>query len=245
MKRAKKVTRVREAPLIVVRELVKTFHVGDVQVRALRGVSFEVASGEFAAITGRSGSGKSTLLYQLGALDHPTAGEVRIGGIDITRISGRERTSFRLDKLGYVFQDYALLPELTAVENVMVPLMMQGHSMYAARQRSVAALDRVRLADRLENRPAQLSGGQQQRVAIARAIAHEPQILFADEPTANLDSETSEAILNVFLELNQAGQTILMVTHEKEYASLTERVITLADGEIISDKRPKRVQSSV
>ncbi|MBP9669354.1 MAG: ABC transporter ATP-binding protein [Candidatus Pacebacteria bacterium] len=243
MTRKKKAHIPKEVPLIEVRGLTKTFHVGDAEVRALRDVSFCMHVGEFAAVTGRSGSGKSTLLYQMGALDHPTSGEVIIDGVDITRISGKQRTHFRLDKLGYVFQDYALLPELTATENVMVPLLMQGATMVAATGKAREALARVGLADRLENRPAQLSGGQQQRVAIARAIAHEPKILFADEPTANLDTETSETILDLFIELNTYGQTILMVTHEKEYASLTERVITLADGEIISDKVPKKVQS--
>ncbi len=243
MATAKKTTRTHEPPLIEVCSLTKTFHVGDAEVRALRAVSFTVRAGEFVAITGRSGSGKSTLLYQMGALDHPTSGEVMVDGVDITRISGKRRTAFRLDKLGYVFQDYALLPELTATENVMVQLMMQGSTIDGARRTSAEALARVGLGDRLENRPAQLSGGQQQRVAIARAIAHEPKILFADEPTANLDSETSDTILDLFIELNRLGQTILMVTHEKEYATLTGRVITLADGEIVSDRSPKRVQS--
>ncbi len=245
MTKAKKRVSTQVSPLIAVCSLTKTFHVGDAEVRALRGVSFTVREGEFVAITGRSGSGKSTLLYQLGALDHPTSGEVIIDGVDITRISGKRRTAFRLDKLGYVFQDYALLPELTATENVMVPLMMQGVSTDGARRKSAEALQRVGLGDRLLNRPSQLSGGQQQRVAIARAIAHEPKILFADEPTANLDSETSETILDLFIELNRFGQTILMVTHEKEYASITGRVIMLADGEMVSDKSPKRVQSRV
>lgn len=225
--------------MILVENVARIFHTGEADVHALRGVSFSIASGEFVAITGRSGSGKSTLMYQMSALDYPTSGSVQLNGIDITRLDGKARSDLRLNMLGYVFQDYALLPELTAVENVMLPLLMQGLSRREAHAQSAAALVRVGLGDRLDNRPGQLSGGQQQRVSIARAIAHDPQIIFADEPTANLDSETSKTVLDIFLELHKKGQTIIMVTHEDEYASLATRRIHLSDGEIVTDTTKK------
>lgn len=225
--------------MISAHSLTRVFRTGDADVHALRGVSFEIASGEFIAITGRSGSGKSTLMYQLSALDYPTSGTVFLNGIDITTLDGKRRSELRLNLLGYVFQDYALLPELTALENVMVPLLMQGLSARPAREKSAVALSRVGLSDRLDNRPGQLSGGQQQRVSIARAIAHDPAIIFADEPTANLDSDTSKTVLDIFLDLHTKGQTIVMVTHEDEYASLAGRRIELSDGEIVYDRLGK------
>lgn len=223
--------------MITVQNLSRIFHVGDAEIRALNQVDVHINTGEFISVTGRSGSGKSTLLYQMSALDRPTSGTVLIEGTDITVLTSRERTAFRLNTLGFVFQDYALLPELTALENVMVPLLMQGYSFAEARQKSTAAIAQVDLLDRIDNRPTQLSGGQQQRVSIARAIAHEPKILFADEPTANLDSETSKHVLDIFLSLNKKGQTIIMVTHEKDYAALATRTLELSDGEIVSDRR--------
>jgi len=226
--------------MITVHNLVKTYSSAAGDVRALKGVSFEVARGEFFAITGRSGSGKSTLLYQLGLLDNPTAGRIHIDGVNILELSPQERTAFRLHELGYIFQDYAVLPILTATENVMVPLLMQGLSAEEAGIKARAALEAVGLAGQLHNLPSQLSGGEQQRVSIARAIAHAPKIIFADEPTANLDSETSRAVLEVFLALHRQGQTMVMVTHEDEYAALADRVITLSDGEIAADVRNKK-----
>lgn len=225
--------------MIVVDSLTRVFHTGEADVYALRTVSFAVNEGEFVAITGRSGSGKSTLMYQMSALDYPTSGSVTIGNADITKLGNRERTDLRLNLFGYVFQDYALLPELTALENVMVPLLMQGLSHAEARGKAARSLERVMLGDRLHNRPGQLSGGQQQRVSIARAIAHDPHIIFADEPTANLDSETSKTVLEIFMDLHKKGQTILMVTHENEYAKLAKRRIELSDGEIVADKRKR------
>lgn len=224
-------------PIIEVKNLKKTFQNGDATIRAVDDVSFTVMEGEFVAITGRSGSGKSTLLYQLGLLDTPTDGMIVIAGTDVSLLSQETRTQFRLSDLGYVFQDYANLPSLTAIENVMLPLLMQGYSEEEAHRKAKHALKRVGLEDRLDNLPSQLSGGQQQRVAIARAIGHDPKILFADEPTANLDSETSETVLKAFLDLHAEGQTILMVTHEPEYAELTERIMVLADGKLVSDKK--------
>lgn len=221
--------------MLIVEKLFKTFKSGEGEVHAVDGVSFAVPAGQFVAITGKSGSGKSTLLYQLGLLDHPTSGRIVIDGVEVTGLESDKRTGIRLHDLGYIFQDYAILPTLTSLENVMVPLLMQGLSDTEARKRAIVALSRVGLGDRLNNLPGQLSGGQQQRVAIARAIGHNPKIIFADEPTANLDSETSKTVLDVFLELNKEGQTIIMVTHEPEYAALTHRIITLGDGKLISD----------
>ncbi len=215
--------------------LLKKFESGDSELIALKSLSFQIEQGQFVAITGRSGSGKSTLLYQLGLLDQPTGGQVFVDGIDATALSNEERTTMRLRELGYIFQDYALIPELTAAENVMIPLLMQGMTPGDAEMKANLSLERIGLAGKYGNLPSQLSGGQQQRVSIARAIAHNPKIIFADEPTANLDSETSEVVLKTFIELNKEGQTIVMVTHEPEYAKLTHRTITLADGEIISD----------
>lgn len=226
--------------MIHVENLSKIFASGDAEIRAVDAVSFDIPEGQFVAITGRSGSGKSTLLYQLGLLDHPTSGTITIDGIDITTLSEKEQTSLRLHALGYIFQDYAILPSLTALENVMVPLLMQGISESDARHKAELALKRVGLGDRMHNVPGALSGGQQQRVSIARAIGHNPKIVFADEPTANLDSETSRTVLQAFLDLNKEGQTIIMVTHEPEYADLTDRIITLADGKIVGDHMNKR-----
>lgn len=221
--------------MIKVNHLCKTFKSGEDTIHAVEDVSFSVPEGQFVSITGKSGSGKSTMLYQLGLLDTPTSGEIFIDGVEVVGLSEKERTILRLQTLGYIFQDYAILPTLTARENVMVPLLMQGYSHKKAEEKANFALERVGLLDRCNNLPSELSGGQQQRVSIARAIAHGPKIMFADEPTANLDSDTSETVLNTFLELNRAGQTIIMVTHEPEYAALTDRTIMLGDGKLISD----------
>ena len=216
--------------IIEVKNLIKSFKSGEEELRVLKGISLEVNKGEFISITGRSGSGKSTLLYQLGLLDHPNSGEILIDGVDVTKLDHDERTRFRLEELGYVFQDYALVPELTAIENVAIPIMMQGKPKKEAFRISEGALERVGLKERLNNLPSKLSGGEQQRVSIARAIAHNPKIIFADEPTANLDSETADTVLETFLDLHKQGQTIVMVTHEPEYARLTDRILKLADG---------------
>jgi putative ABC transport system ATP-binding protein len=221
--------------MLEVKNLTKIFHSGDAKIVALDHLTFTVPEGQFLTITGRSGSGKSTLLYQLGLLDIPTDGEVYIDGRDMVPVSENARTDVRLNELGYIFQDYAVLPSLTSLENVVVPLLMQGYAERTAYAKAKKALERVGLGDRLDNLPSQLSGGQQQRVAIARAIAHDPKIIFADEPTANLDSETSDQVVEVFLDLNKEGQTIIMVTHEPEYAKLAHRTITMADGKMVSD----------
>ncbi len=221
--------------MLEVKNLTKAFKSGEDRILAVNDLSFQVPAGQFLTVTGKSGSGKSTLLYQLGLLDIPTSGEVIIDGKDLVPVSEKERTTIRLNDLGYIFQDYAILPSLSALENTMLPLLMQGYEYKTAESKARKALDRVGLKDRENNLPSELSGGQQQRVSIARAIAHNPKIIFADEPTANLDTETSEQVMKVFVDLNKEGQTIIMVTHESEYAHLAHRTIVMADGKIIKD----------
>jgi putative ABC transport system ATP-binding protein len=223
--------------MISIKHLNKTFSSGTAPVHALADVSLDIASGEYTIITGRSGAGKSTLLYHMGLLDTPTSGIIEIDDIRTETMSEKERTAFRLTRLGYVFQSYALLPELTALENVLVPLLMEGRAFSDAREIAEKALARMDLSERVHNLPSQLSGGQQQRVAIARAISNNPSILFADEPTANLDSETAAAVMDAFHELHEAGQTILMVTHELDLIPEAGRIITLSDGKVESDTR--------
>jgi putative ABC transport system ATP-binding protein len=219
--------------MIETRGLIKEFKNGDVVTRVLKGIDFTAKEGEFIAIMGRSGAGKSTFLYQMSLLDDPTGGEIIIDGHDTHSMSAKEKMRFRLSKFGYVFQDYALLPELTAIENVALPLLMQGDSKKNAYRKSQKALERAGLSHRLNNLPSQLSGGEQQRVSIVRAMAHEPQVLFADEPTANLDNDSSKMIMEMFKELHGEGQTIIMVTHEEQYAKLAERIVRIDDGQIV------------
>ena len=219
--------------MIVVNNLVKTYP-GKVPTPALRGVSFTIPDGEFVSLTGRSGSGKSTLLHQMGLLDKPTSGTITINDVDIEALSDTQKAAFRLGTLGYVFQEYALVAEFTALENVMLPAIARSESYTEHRTRAEELLGLVGLSDRLHYYPSELSGGQQQRVAIARALINRPRILFADEPTANLDTISSRTVLDIFLRLNKEEKlTIVMVTHEPEYAKLAHRTIELLDGQII------------
>ena len=220
--------------MIKTRHLVKTFRDGDTETRVLKGVDFHARSGEFIAIMGRSGAGKSTFLYQMSLLDDPSEGEIVIDGRDTHTMSAEEKTAFRLTRCGYVFQDYALLPELTAEENVVLSLLMQSIPSADAYATAHDALARVRMSHRLHSLPSRLSGGEQQRVSIARAIAHKPAILFADEPTANLDNESSSAVMDIFQGLHALGQTLIMVTHEEQYAHRAGRIVHMDDGMIVS-----------
>ena len=225
--------------IIEIKNLTKTFINGKLETKVLKGIDLSVREGEFIAIMGKPGAGKSTLRYQLSLLDEPTTGELIVDGVNVLELSNKDKTKFRLDKLGYVFQDYALVPELTAGENIMVPLLMKGFSLGESRRKSLKALSDVGLGEKENNRPSQLSGGEQQRVSIARAICEDPKILFADEPTANLDSASGTHIIEVLRDINKGGQTIVMVTHEKEYTLYCDRIINLADGKIVSEEKLK------
>lgn len=222
--------------MITTKNITRTYKNGDVETTVLKGINFSVQDGEFVSIMGRSGAGKSTLMYQMSLLDTPTSGDVLIDNVNTAHLSSMEKSNIRLRTFGYVFQDYALLPELSAIENVALPLLMQGLSHRAALISAEAALIRVDLGKRLTNLPSQLSGGEQQRVSIARAVAHKPKVLFADEPTANLDRDSSDVVMNIFSSLHSGGQTIIMVTHEEEFAKNAERLIIMDDGKIISEK---------
>src|SRR3989344_4958812 len=227
--------------MISVKNLQKIYKTKDVETPVLRGIDLEVPAGEFLGIMGKSGAGKSTLMYQIGLLDHPTSGEIILNDINTEKLTTEERTNLRLGMLGYVFQDYALIPELTASENVMIPLLMQGKSMTEAKKISENMLERVGLAHRILNKPSQLSGGEQQRVSIARAMAHSPKILFADEPTANLDTVSGNSIIELFKEIHSKGQTIVMVTHEEEYSKYCDRIVYLEDGKIVREHKQKPI----
>ena len=222
--------------VLEVKKLVKSFRDGTQKTLVLKGIDFSIDQGEFVSITGASGTGKSTLVYLLGLLDVPTSGEVFVGGVAGSDLSIREKTSYRLKTFGFVFQDYALLPEMRAWENVALPIIMRGTSIREARERSAAALSRLGMADRVDYFPSQLSGGESQRVSIARAVVHGPTVLFADEPTANLDSERSRQVIDVFHTLHRSGQTVVMVTHELLYAEEASRMLVLEDGVVGSDK---------
>ncbi|MEM8864028.1 MAG: ABC transporter ATP-binding protein [Planctomycetota bacterium] len=225
---------------VSVRDLAKQYQLGGSVVHALRGVSFDVPIGDYVSIMGPSGSGKSTLLNLLGCLDRPTSGDFFLGEDNVASLSDDQLAEIRSTRLGMVFQSFNLLPALSVVENIELPLYYSGRLGRESRERCEHLADRVGLANRMDHRPNQLSGGQQQRVAIARSLANDPQFILADEPTGNLDSKTTAEILDLLCSLNEEGRTLVMVTHEDEVAERTRRILRLRDGELISDKRLDR-----
>ncbi|REJ82706.1 MAG: ABC transporter ATP-binding protein [Acidobacteria bacterium] len=226
-------------PLIQVRDLHKIYQVGSEEVRALDGVDLDVEHGEYVAIMGASGSGKSTLMNLLGCLDTPTSGSYSLGGVAVQELDDDELATIRNEQIGFVFQTFNLLARTTALDNVELPLVYSGLSRGERRELAARALERVGLADRRSHRSNELSGGQRQRVAIARALVNQPSILLADEPTGNLDSATSAEIMELFDELNRAGNTVVLVTHEDDIAEHARRVVTMRDGRIQSDERTR------
>ncbi len=228
--------------LIETTNLHKIYRMGDVEVRALRGVSIAIEAGDYLAIMGPSGSGKSTLMNLLGCLDTPTSGTYRLGGEDVSSLGADRLAAVRSQQIGFVFQQFNLLPRATALQNVELPLVYTGAK--NRHELALRSLERAGLGDRAHHRPTELSGGEQQRVAMARALVNNPSIVLADEPTGNLDSHTGEEILNVFDELNAEGITMIMVTHDLQVADHCKRTIQLVDGEIISDKQNHEVRGT-
>lgn len=223
--------------LIELRDVEKVYRMGDVEVRALNGVSLDIERGEYVAIMGASGSGKSTLMNLLGCLDTPSAGSYLLNGTEVQGRSDHELAAIRNKEIGFVFQTFNLLARTSALANVELPLIYSGISRGERRKRALEALTRVGLEDRVSHQPNELSGGQRQRVAIARALVNRPSILLADEPTGNLDSATSEEIMALFDELRAAGNTVILVTHERDIAEHAERQVVLRDGKVVSDSR--------
>ena len=233
-----------QAAMIQLETVTKVYRMGNVQVHALRGVSLRVDEGEFVAIMGASGSGKSTLMNVIGCLDLPTTGRYLLDGVDVRRLNENQLAVIRNRKIGFVFQSFNLIPRSTAIHNVEMPLIYAGFS-NGRRQRALAALEAVGLADRARHQPSELSGGQQQRVAIARALVTEPAILLADEPTGNLDSESSVEIMRLLVDLNDQGRTVVLITHENEIAAFAKRVVRLKDGLVLEDRvQDRRVEVS-
>ena len=228
-------------PVARLHNLVKNYYLESVVVQALRGVTLSFDEGDFVALMGPSGSGKSTLLNLLGCLDRPTDGQYFLGEEDVSEMDDDHLSEVRSRYIGFIFQSYNLLAQYTVVENIEVPLLYQGCKLNdETRQRCIRLAGMVGLGDRLDHRPMQLSGGQQQRVAIARALVNDPQVILADEPTGNLDSKTSDEIMNLLTELNRAGKTIIMVTHENDIAAWARRVVRMRDGHVESDVRNDR-----
>jgi putative ABC transport system ATP-binding protein len=229
--------------LIEARELVKVYEMGDQTVHALRGVSLDIDGGEFVAIMGASGSGKSTLMNMFGCLDRPTSGSLKLAGDPVESLSGDQLAAIRNRRIGFVFQQFNLLPRTSARENVELPMVYANVKPDERARRALEALARVGLAERAEHTPAELSGGQQQRVAIARALVNKPQLILADEPTGALDTQTSEDIMRLLTELNEQGMTIVLVTHEHDVAAWAKRRITFRDGHVIEDHRQQPVRA--
>ena len=226
-------------PVIRIRDLTRVYTMGETEVRALDGVSIDVAPGEFLAVMGPSGSGKSTFMNIVGCLDRPTAGTYVLEGVDVSTLGKDERALIRNDKIGFVFQSFNLLARTSALENVELPLLYsRKHRLSDPEQleKARACLGRVGLAERWDHTPAQLSGGQQQRVAIARALVNDPAIMLADEPTGNLDSRTSDEVMGIFQSLNEEGKTVVLITHEHDIAEYARRVVAFRDGRIVSDE---------
>jgi putative ABC transport system ATP-binding protein len=223
--------------VIQLQDIHKTYHTGEVDVHAVRGVTLDIAQGEFVALMGASGSGKSTMMNIIGCLDRPTQGQYSLDGIDVSQLSRDELADIRNQKIGFVFQGFNLLARTSALENVELPMLYTRQRLTGSsqRERALKALDTVGLGDRADHKPNQLSGGQQQRVAIARALSNQPSLLLADEPTGNLDSRTSIDIMGVFQKLNDQGMTIVMVTHELDIAQYTKRMVVMRDGKVVGD----------
>ena len=230
-------------PLLQLDQIRRTYHLGDVEVQALRGVSLTIEVGEFVAIMGASGSGKSTLMNTLGCLDRPSSGRYLLAGQDVSGLDRNQRAEVRNRTIGFVFQSFNLLARTSAQENVELPLLYAGVGTRDRHRRARAALERVGLGDRLDHQPSQLSGGQQQRVAIARALVVEPRLILADEPTGNLDSRTSLEVMALFQELNHNGMTIVLVTHEPDIAAHAARVVVMRDGRVQIDRRQEPVSA--
>src|SRR5882757_4460922 len=222
-------------PLIELRGVTKRYKIGEQEILALNGITLHIEQGEYAAIIGPSGSGKSTLMHLLGCLDTPTSGTMHVDGIDVSRASNNRLAELRNQKTGFVFQSFNLLAKMTVLQNVELPMIYAGVSAKERNQRAMEAIDRVELSHRVKNTPLQLSGGQMQRVAIARALVNRPKIIFADEPTGNLDSKTGANILELFRELSEQGSTIVLVTHDNKIAEQTPRRIEIEDGVIVHD----------